>query len=63
MLAVGYHFGISGAGSFWITAALALSFSVIIVLIADLDRPRGGLVKVSQEPIVELQQKLRSSAE
>jgi hypothetical protein len=63
MLAVGYHFGITGAGSFWITLVLTLSFSAIILLIADLDRPRGGLINVSQEPMVELQQKLRSSAE
>ena len=58
MLAVGYHFGITGAGSFWITLVLTLSFSAIILLIADLDRPRGGLINVSQEPMVELQQKL-----
>jgi uncharacterized protein YqgC (DUF456 family) len=63
MLAVGYHFGITGAGSFWITLVLTLSFSAIILLIADLDRPRGGLINVSQEPMVELQQKLRSSTE
>jgi hypothetical protein len=62
MLAVGYHFGITGAGSFWITLVLTLSFSAIILLIADLDRPRGGLINVSQEPMVELQQKLRTSA-
>lgn len=61
MLAVGYHVGITGAGSFWITPVLALSFSAVILLIADLDRPVGGLVYVSQEPMVELQQKLRSS--
>jgi hypothetical protein len=60
MLAVGYHFGITGAGSFWITLVLTLSFSAIILLIADLDRPRGGLINVSQEPMVELQQKLGS---
>ena len=47
-----------GAGSFWITLVLTLSFSAIILLIADLDRPRGGLINVSQEPMVELQQKL-----
>jgi len=46
MAAVGYHFGISGAGNLWINLLLAIAFSAIILLIADLDRPLVGLLKV-----------------
>ena len=62
MAAVGYHFGISGAGSLWISLVLALAFSAVILLIADLDRATGGLLKVSQKPMFELQQKLSPPA-
>jgi hypothetical protein len=62
MAAVGYHFGIAGTGSFLISLVLALAFSAIILLIADLDRAGKGLITVSQKPMIELQQKLSQSA-
>jgi hypothetical protein len=62
MAAVGYHFGITGASSFWITLVLALAFSAVILLIEDLDRSTEGLLKVNQKPMIELQQKLSPSA-
>jgi hypothetical protein len=62
MVAVGYHFGITGAGSFWITLVLAFAFSAVILLIEDLDRSTEGLLKVNQKPMIELQQKLSTSA-
>jgi hypothetical protein len=62
MAAVGYHFGISEAGNYWITLVLALAFSAVIILIADLDRPTEGLLKVSQKPMYQLHQKMSPSA-
>ena len=38
--------------------ALALALSIVLYLIADLDRPGQGLVKVSQQAMTELQAKL-----
>jgi hypothetical protein len=38
--------------------ALAASFSVVLLMIADLDRPQQGLVRVSQEAMTDLQTKL-----
>jgi len=40
--------------------ALALSFSLVMFLIIDLDRPQEGLVNVSQQAMVELQAKLHA---
>jgi len=60
MLAVGYEFGFEGASSIIISFLLALAFSAIIVLIADLDRGVAGTIQVNQQPLIELQQKLNS---
>lgn len=58
MTGVGYQFGIIGTKSWLVILLLALSFSAIILLIADLDRATSGLFKVSQQPMLELRQKL-----
>jgi uncharacterized membrane protein len=55
----GYRTGIAGRRSMAATLILALAFSAVIVLIADLDRPQQGFLKVSQQPMLELQAKLR----
>ncbi|MBU0714876.1 MAG: hypothetical protein KJ964_05925 [Verrucomicrobia bacterium] len=62
MWAVGYDFGRKGVANILISLALALAFSIIILLIADLDRSSEGFLTVSQNPMIELQQKLSLSA-
>ena len=58
MGAVGYQFGITGGRSYFISVLLALTFSAVIYLIADIDRSLAGAIKVSQEPMIELQKKI-----
>jgi hypothetical protein len=58
---LGYSAGMSGQRTGVPTLVLALAFSSILVLITDLDRPRQGLVEVSQGTMVDLQSKLRAS--
>lgn len=58
MVAVGYQFGILGRYSATEILILALSFSLVVLLIADLDRATSGVIKVDQQPMIELQQKL-----
>ncbi len=41
-------------------AALVLTFSVVIVLIADLDAPQGGFLQVSQQPILDVIDKMNA---
>ena len=55
---VGFQFGIIGRYSIAVNLILAVSFALVVYLIADLDRATTGIVKVSQQPLVELQQKL-----
>jgi hypothetical protein len=51
MMAVGYHTAIAGSRRSWMMLILALSFSLVITLIAALDRPQGGYLPVSQQPL------------
>jgi len=58
---VGYHVGVGGKGRTPVMLAVALAFSVVIMVIADLDRPGKGFINVSQEPMVELRARLAGS--
>jgi hypothetical protein len=48
MATVGYQAGQAGKWVLFPKIMLALAFATVIALIADLDRPQTGLVKVSQ---------------
>ncbi len=56
MLVVGYQVGMSGSRRLRGTPVLAAAFSLVIVMIADIDRPGEGLIRVSQQPIADVQQ-------
>jgi len=56
MLVVGYQVGMSGKRRLRGTPVLAAAFSLVILMIADIDRPRGELMRVSQQPIADVQQ-------
>jgi hypothetical protein len=58
MIAVGYQFGLSGRRAILIAFVLALAFSAVVLLIADLDRATQGALQVSQEPMLKLQESL-----
>jgi hypothetical protein len=54
MAAVGYQIAIAGSKRSLVQPILAVSFSVVIALIAALDHPRSGYIKVSQQPLIDL---------
>jgi len=55
MIGVGYHTAVAGSGRrSWASPILAVSFALVIVLIASLDRPAGTYITVSQQPLVDL---------
>lgn len=62
MVGVGYQFGLAGTRDVAISFCLALAFSIVIVLIADLDRVYEGTLQVSQQPMIELDRKLGATA-
>ena len=52
--AVGYHCGVAGKNRSPVMLAVAIAFSAVIMVIADLDRPGQGFINVSQEPMIDL---------
>ncbi len=60
MVAVGYVAGLSKGISPILGLILALTTSSIIYLIADVDSLNKGWLTISQQPIIELQQKLKT---
>ena len=59
MVGMGYFTSLNGKRNPVATTGIAISFSVVMFLIADLDRPASGLVRVDQSAIVELDNRLR----
>ncbi len=58
MMSLGYQQGLSGSRRSLAVGALALTFSAVILLIADLDRPQQGLLRVSQRSMRDLQRSM-----
>jgi hypothetical protein len=54
MTAVGYQFGLTGERSWAVTILLVLVFAAVLSLIADLDQPQIGLLRVSQQAVIDL---------
>ncbi|HZS17262.1 MAG TPA: hypothetical protein VFA51_04945 [Candidatus Udaeobacter sp.] len=55
---MGYHAGMVGTRRSLAILAVAITFSVVIELIADLDRPQEGVLKVSQQALLDLQKSM-----
>ncbi|MEM1113204.1 MAG: hypothetical protein AAGI11_14930 [Pseudomonadota bacterium] len=58
MLGIGYFSGAKGSRNPIASTGLALSFSLVLIMIADLDRPAGGSVRADQGPMIALRDKL-----
>jgi hypothetical protein len=58
MIGMGYFSGIKGERSPVANTALSISFSLVIFLIADLDRPLEGLAKPDQALMIELSRRI-----
>ena len=56
---MGYHAGLSGTRRSLAILAVAVTFSVVIELIADLDRPLEGVLRVSQQALLDVQQSMK----
>ncbi|UNK49815.1 hypothetical protein MNR01_01905 [Lysobacter sp. S4-A87] len=59
-MSIGYHAGVSGSRRAKASVILALSFAMVITVIASLDRP-DGYVRVTQQPLMDLRSFLATS--
>ena len=55
MLTVGYSSRLTSPKRSLVLVALVLAFSVVLVLIADLDRPGAGIVEVDRQSMLDVQ--------
>ena len=62
MVAIGYQIGIAGSKRSLAQPILAISFSMVIALIASLDRPQSGYVTVSQQSLRTLRDSMSADA-
>jgi hypothetical protein len=63
MVTVGYQAGLAGKSSLKVGIVLALTFSAVVFLIADLDRPVEGSLGVSQQPMLDLQKMMQTQTQ
>jgi len=54
----GYTCGLAGWRHFMLTTMMALLIAAVIYLIMDLDRPRSGLIQVSQKSMIQLHESM-----
>ena len=55
---VGYNAGLTRRRSPLTAVVLILVLGAVITLVVDLDRPRGGFLRVSQQPLIDLQEQI-----
>ena len=58
---MGYHCGVAGTTRSPVMAIVAIVFSLVIVLIVDLDRPGDGWIVVPQDAMVDVRNELGDS--
>lgn len=55
MFGVGYQTALSDSKRSWAIPILAIAFSIVVSLVAELDRPTSDLFRVSQQPLIDVQ--------
>jgi hypothetical protein len=55
---VGYHAGLSGTTRSPAVLPVALAFAAVLWMVADLERPHQGMLRVSQQPMIDLQKSM-----
>jgi len=61
--AMGYHAGLVRTSRSLAIVAVGVTFTVVIGLVADLDKPREGFLTVSQQALVDLRESMRPGAQ
>lgn len=57
-LIVGYDFGMTGHRHHLSEALLIISITMVMAVIVELDHPHSGVIRVSQQPLVDLQKRV-----
>jgi hypothetical protein len=62
MVSVGYQTGIAGSKRSAAWPLLAFAFALVFALIGGLDRPDSGILKVTQQPLIDLRDAMTAAA-
>jgi hypothetical protein len=62
MVSVGYQTGIAGSRRSAAWPLLAVAFALVFALIGGLDRPDSGILKVTQQPLIDLRDTMTAAA-
>ena len=62
MVSMGYQTGVNGSRRTIAVVGLAIAFAGVIMLIADLDRPQDGFLRVNQQAMLDLQRSMQPDA-
>jgi hypothetical protein len=54
MALTGYHSGVRGARWPIATLLMAMTVGIVMTLVADLDRPARGFIKVPVQPLIDV---------
>ena len=54
---VGYSFGVNGHRNVFSMCVLAVAITLVLAVIIDLDRPRSGFIRGSQQPMIDMLQR------
>jgi hypothetical protein len=57
---IGYGCGLSGVRNFFVTIISSILIAAVILVIIDLDRPHRGLIRVSQQRMIDLRESLKA---
>ena len=63
LAAMGYFEGLTGTRRSLAVFAVAIAFSVVIELIADLDRPQEGVLRISQQALLDVQRSMNTTGQ
>jgi hypothetical protein len=63
MVMTGFGGGLSGSRGLFFTSTLAVLVTAVIMVILDFDHPRSGLIRVSQQSMIQLRDSLQADAE
>lgn len=58
MVAIGYQAGLAATRRSPMMLLMAMAFTIILFLIVDLDRSQEGFLRISQQPLLDLQQQI-----
>ncbi len=63
MALIGFLLGLTGRRHAFSTSLLVVTYATVFLMVIDMDRPQQGLFRVSQQPMIDLRENMRTTTE